>query len=460
MTAPTQSWAPPQKVGDSDPSVALAKGKLAGFSYGGVFAAQANRTPIYTAEFGTALRTFQQRRNDQIDHPDPAKRSPGPKMNTDGILDWATKKQLRILPDQLVPVTPPPPPALARHAALVFRGTGGVIDHDYVYEMSRQAGTEIIYLDFPASMGGLPPGAANQPSAQDAIQIGYRSAAAWIRANPTRTFLLYGYSLGEVVVARILEALFTPGGELYAYRQNYVASVHIGPPARPLGGAFFGGTAAPGVGIASHRLPAAIYAELGPRACYLCDPDDMYGSIPVPIEGGTGDIMETVYDMVTELALNQFLDTIGAMLPHILEIAQDAGVFAMLGLGNFSALSSPQTGVGGLAGGLLGGSGAGVLGGLLGGIGGLFNPLALVGMLLPVFTSALPGLIAGATGKGGALTGPAAAAQAAVLGMKFLFAGTRPHIEYHIREVWPGQTYFGLGVQHARHWAAAVPVRR
>ena len=33
---------------------------------------------------------------------------------------------------------------------------------------------------------------------------------------------------------------------------------------------------------------------------------------------------------------------------------------------------------------------------------------------------------------------------------------TAPHIEYHIRQVFPGQTYVQLAIQHVRHWAAGM----
>jgi hypothetical protein len=181
-----------------------------------------------------------------------------------------------------------------------------------------------------------------------------------------------------------------------------------------------------------------VLAELGARACYLCDPEDMYGAIPAPIPGGTGDIMETVFDMVTEAAPQlDFLGTVSRMVPHLLEIAQDAGVFGAIGVNPGDPLGALMT-TGGL----------------------LLAPLTVVPMLLPLFVGALPGLIAGiGGGVGGNLTGSAAAAQAAILGMRFLVSGTRPHIEYHIREVWPGQTYLGLAVQHVRDWAGRTPVK-
>ncbi|ASZ75177.1 lysin B [Mycobacterium phage MissWhite] len=33
---------------------------------------------------------------------------------------------------------------------------------------------------------------------------------------------------------------------------------------------------------------------------------------------------------------------------------------------------------------------------------------------------------------------------------------TAPHIQYEFREVWPGQTYLGLAIQHVRDWASRV----
>lgn len=366
------------------------------------------------------------------------------------VIDWATKVQLGMIERAADVVPPPPPPPGPRHAALVFRGTGGIIGVDYVSRVCQAAAdlVEEFNPDFPASMGGLPPGAPGTPSARIAVETGYRSAVAWIKSN-RRTFVLGGYSLGEIVVAKLMAALFTPGGELYEHRDRYVASFHIGPPARPMGGAYFGGIAAPGVGISSWRLPHEVLSVVGPRACYLCHPDDMYGAIPVPIPEGTGDIMETVFDMVTDVGMSDFLGTVQRMIPHLLEIASDAGVLDAIGMGGVGAFdpNNPLSMIGALP-------------GLLGGGALLLNPVTIVPMILPLFIAALPGLIAGiGGGAGGNLTGPAAAAQAAIIGMKFLMSGTAPHINYHAWEVWPGQTYLGLAIQHVRDWAGRTPVR-
>lgn len=448
MTAPT--WAPPSKVGDRHPDIIKAKDVLDNYSYGAEVKAEkppAGYTDEYTSAFGAALIVYAGKVNSDIRAGRNNRKAP--LVNTDGVFDWAMKIQMEIIPRAGTP--PPPKPVGPRHAWIVYRGTGGVIGLDYVSRVCQGAGdlVEEINPDFPASMGGLPPGAPGTPSARIAINTGFESGCRWIEQNPNRTFGLGGYSLGEIVVARLLDALFTPGGRLYAHRGRFVASFHIGPPARPLGAAYFNGTPAPGVGISSWRLPQAVLGEVGARACYLCHPEDMYGAIPVPIPGGTGDIMETVFDMVTDAGMSDFLGTVQRMIPHLLEIASDAGVLGAIGMGGVGQ-SDPNNPL----------SLLGSLGGLAGGGALLLNPITIVPMLLPLLIAALPGLIAGiGGGVGGNLTGPAAAAQAAIIAMKFLMTGTAPHINYHAWEVWPGQTYLGLAIQHVRHWASTVPVR-
>lgn len=426
------AWQPPQQVGDRALSVKLAKGKLRKYSYGQGL----GDTDEYTEAFADALLQFQ-----AIVHAEvvDGKRA-GPDVNTDGVLDWATQKQLGTI------APPAPPPPKPRHAALVYRGTGGIVGQDYVSRVCQGAAdlVEEINPDYPASMGGLPPGAPGTPSARIAINTGFESGCRWIEQNPTRTFVLGGYSLGEIIAAMLVDALLTPGGRLYQHRDRFVASFHIGPPARPLGGAFYQGAAAPGVGISSWRLPQQYAAD--PRLCWLCHPGDMYGSIPVPIDGGTGDLMETVFDAVTDAGLSDFLGTVQRMIPHLLEMLKDTGVLPVIGVGA-TALPGVLGGLGGLA----AGNPAAMLGPALG----------LVPVILPLLVGLLPGLIAGVggSGAGGNLTGPAAATQAAIIGMRFLLSGTRDHISYHVAEVWPGQTYLGLAVQHVRDWAARVPVR-
>jgi len=90
------AWAPPSKPGDRHPSIIDAKRKLRGYSYGKGL----DSSDEYTVGFGAALIQFQQNRNAQI-LKGQVRDMPG--MNIQGILDWASKKNLKILPEQLNP---------------------------------------------------------------------------------------------------------------------------------------------------------------------------------------------------------------------------------------------------------------------------------------------------------------------------------------------------------------------
>lgn len=93
MTTP---WRPPSTPGDHDPAIIDAKRALSRYSYG----KSLGSTDEYTVTFGVALRQFQVNRNGQIMRGE-VRDMPG--MNVEGKLDWATKKNLLILPEQLHP---------------------------------------------------------------------------------------------------------------------------------------------------------------------------------------------------------------------------------------------------------------------------------------------------------------------------------------------------------------------
>lgn len=90
------AWRAPQEPGDSDPSVAAAKAKLRRYSYGKGL----DDSPVYTVEFGVALLLFKTNRNEQILRGD-VRGMPGMALN--GVLDWAAKKNLEILPTNASP---------------------------------------------------------------------------------------------------------------------------------------------------------------------------------------------------------------------------------------------------------------------------------------------------------------------------------------------------------------------
>lgn len=315
----------------------------------------------------------------------------------------------------LVKTAPPQPKP--RHLGIMFRGTGGIIGQDPVSRVCQGAADLIEERnpEWPASMGGLPPGAPGTPSMNKAVQIGVAAGAREIQSG--RTFVLGGYSAGAIVAAK-LRAMLEPGQPLAEYRGNYVCGFAFGNPSRAFGHTYYLGAIPNGRGISDFNMPSA---TLGWDWCDLAHPDDMYTNVPL---GDAGDIMTAIYQAVTDVQLSDPLGTLQAIIAAIPKVLLEAGV------------SIP----------LLTQLGAGVLTG---------NPVAMAGVLLPVLMSALPGLMGG---QGGELTGPAAAVQAAIIALRFAVSGTAAHINYHAWEVWPGQTYLGLAVQHVRDWAGRTPV--
>lgn len=343
------------------------------------------------------------------------KRQP-PDPRTDGRIDWATQVQLGVI----MPGPSSPPIPKNRHLAVVYRGTGGIIGQDLVSLVCQASAdlVEEINPDWPATMGGFPVGTAGglgDVSMNHAVQVGLAAGQQVIldalRINPKRKVIIGGYSAGAVVAALLRQWL------LATFPDNYLCSFSFGDPTRPAGGCYYGGVPAPGRGISSWH-----FGDITDwRHCWLVTHGDMYGSVP---DNAVGDIMDTAYEMITAVQLSDPLGTAQAILPKIPVIMAEAGV------------SLPT-----------------IFNGLMGG------PASLITMGLPLIMGGLQGLIAGATGNTGAnLTGPAAAAQAALIALQFVTAQppTAPHVEYHLREVWPGQTYLGLGCQHVRDWSSRV----
>ncbi|SIN52109.1 Uncharacterised protein [Mycobacteroides abscessus subsp. abscessus] len=85
------------------------------------------------------------------------------------------------------------------------------------------------------------------------------------------------------------------------------------------------------------------------------------------------------------------------------------------------------------------------------------GPNGIAALGLPMVLGGLQGLLG--WGDINKLTGPAAAAQAALIALRFVTTSppTAAHIQYEYREVWPGQTYLGLAIQHVRDWASRTP---
>ncbi|OYN80409.1 hypothetical protein [Mycolicibacterium sphagni] len=410
------TWSPPSKVGDIDPAIAVAKSKLKGFSYGKAEGLGTTDTSqVYTEGFGRALPTFQNNRNAEIDKGT----KPAPKMSAIGTLDWATKSQLGMLA-----AVPTPAPAKLRHPAFAFRGTGGIIGQDYVSRICQQCDDLVEEINTPwaATMGGLPVGTAGSvtdPSMWRAVREGLAAAKAEFlkrfALNRKVRIVIIGYSAGAVLAALFRQWI------LENYPDNYLCSVSLGDPTRPNGGAFYN---APGANRDGQGISSWHYGDVNDwRHCWLTnvsDParPDMYARIAL---GKTGEIMMDAFDMVTHVELGNPVATAQNLVTVIPEIAADAGIAVPDALG---ALSNGIPG--------------------------------LLAWGLPLLGGALGGLIGG--GNPDTLTGTAAAAKAAQIGLTFALDNppTKPHITYEFAEVWPGMTYLQLGVQHVRDWASRV----
>ncbi|MCP3811060.1 hypothetical protein NLX62_01695 [Mycobacteriaceae bacterium Msp059] len=408
------SWqATRYKVGDRSADIALAKErlrKIAAKLVDGRLAFGSGDELEFTAEFAQVLAEWK-----TVVHNDVLSgRRQTPDLDpASTAIDWATKVQLGMI----ARATPPAPPRpKARHLGLMFRGTGGVIGLDYVSRVMQACAdlVEEVHPAFAATMGGIPVGTAgniNDPSMQHAVELAVADAQRIfldrLRANSHIKVVVGGYSAGAVAAAKFRQWL------LANYPDNYLCSFSIGDPTRPAGGAFYAGAACPGRGIATWH-----YGDIrDPRHCWLAAPGDMYTSVP---DNAVGDIMDTAYDMMTAVELSDFLGTAVAVAQQIPVIMAEAGI----------ALPS-------------------VFGALAGG------PTGVLGFGLPLAMGALGGLI----GVEKNPTGVAAAAQAAMIALQFMASNppTAAHIQYEFREVWPGQTYIGLAIQHVRDWAGRTP---
>ncbi|ATN92140.1 lysin B [Mycobacterium phage TipsytheTRex] len=308
---------------------------------------------------------------------------------------------------------------MTRHLGVVFRGTGGVIGQDYVSRTLQACSdlVEEVNPEFPATMGGLPVGEAgdiNDPSMAKAVEIAVEDAKHIIAQHPDRKLVIGGYSAGAVAAAHVRQYVQETCPD------RYVCSFSFGDPTRPKGGAFFAGKPAPGHGISTWR-----YGDIKDwRHCWLAAPGDMYASVP---DGDTGLIMGDFYDIVTNVELSDPVATLGAILRKLPDL--------LVHLRLLQHKESP------------------VSPGLLGLITetdkilqGRINPLnPLGGLLLSVV-----GLLDGEP------DGLAAGINAALEGIRFVAQQppTAPHIQYENREVWPGQTYLGLAIQHVRDWSS------
>lgn len=446
------------QLGDNNATV-LAWRVVMNQRFGALYTRLHGAMPIDTSVFGMRAVSWQQEYERRTNQP------------VDGIVSDGDLRALGI----------PIPPT---HAMLTVRGTGGIIGLDYTSVLA-QALPGIYHevpIDYAASMGGIPVGASTSgPSGDDAANQSEQMLTMWVMTN-TGTFGVSGYSLGNKGVIQFLNKLFDPAHPLYPHRTRLVCVVLIADPWRPFGKSFYLGPVCSGQGIGTpyFTMSTGAQTELGWRACWLAQENDMYTNAPL---GATGQVLADVEQIVLGTSLASPLATMGNAVKYLLQIVtKDGGLQTLLGLpaasvNQLPAAATPVNPLGGLLGGLggLGGllGGAGGLGGLLGGggvsgldltslLGGLTSgSTPLTTGLAGVLVGSLTGLIDGITGDGANMpTGIGADVQAMILALKFFGGGIRGHLTYDV-DPWSansGQTYLQLGIQHAADWGARTPV--
>jgi len=196
------AWAPPQKPGDRDPSVAAAKRQLRGYSYGQGL----DDSDEYTVAFAVALIEFQTRRNLQI-LKGQVVGMPG--MNTQGVLDWATKKNLNILPVQ---AARPVVFTIAGHLGGLFDGPAYFTARDL--EVKGRVRVQPIGYDNVARPFNIASGIAELER-----QVGL--------LPPGTKYAVLAHSEGSIV--------FSDWWERNPRRPDFVGGINFGNPRRPRG---------------------------------------------------------------------------------------------------------------------------------------------------------------------------------------------------------------------------------
>lgn len=337
---------------------------------------------------------------------------------------------------------------LVRHAVLTFGGTWGVpgtgycswvtqaaIDNDaHVYEVP---------VPGPYSFGPIP--AINQglgmtaPSYRESVNISIQWAIDWLLQHPHQTFMLGGYSQGGECASRVLWEIINPaGGRLSHLKDNFIGGFTFGNPCREEGHTYPGCIDPGGRGISNFNLvgtPLTWHDHANGSANGAMG-DDLYTTRH---DGQVGQDEQDVYELAIDLQLHDFMGFVKSMVQHAVQMVQDLGglPYLLTQLGTGGLFTSAFEGVlAGLIPGLSGVLGGG-LGSVLGGLGGVKAPATPASNRIE------------------------AAVEAAMIGLKFLFQGTGPHVTYEATPALPNNpmTHLQHAVGHVIERAAAIPAR-
>jgi hypothetical protein len=239
------------------------------------------------------------------------------------------------------------------------------------------------------------------------VAISVDWAVNWTLANPDRPVVIGGYSQGGEAGSRF-RMEFERDGRLAHLRRNFVCGYAFGNPSRHDQHTYYDGPHTPFDGIAQFRLPRMDW-----EWCELIDPGDLYGT---SARGLTGEIERDVYTLCTEMELHSgvaaFTETLVANLTEVVKnLDGDAYDDLQRGIARHGVDLSAAT----------------------------ILPPERINLLSERLLS---------------VRGIACAVAAAIDALIFFCTAppTACHIEYSVREAWPGMTYVDLGIQHVHDW--------
>lgn len=291
------AWAPPQNVGDIDQTIPAAKKYLRKFSYG----KDLDDSGVYTALFGTVLKTFAGKRNDQI-RSGVAPFASDPYVNVDGIYDWAMKIAVGVLPHRAAAAPTPvyrpiyyfsAPGSGANNLVGPASDVGNLISDGWGGQYPGLAlWINHWRLNFPIGgylglMGGDPGLSYNEVITDEGndletqVQLAINEVQAKGLDPMIALELWFGaYSQSADGMKKAVARLFGTGGRYEAYRARINGLILFGDPTRqpgPVKGQSAGYNP-PGYGIARYVAPiwleALTYSITTNGDMYACTQDD------------------------------------------------------------------------------------------------------------------------------------------------------------------------------------------
>jgi hypothetical protein len=284
------TWSPPSKVGDTDPTISDAKGKLRA-NYG--YAHNLDDTDIYTAEFAKVLQEYASRINDQIRKGV----RPGPYVTTTGVYDWTVKTQLG-----LIHGAPQPPPPPAHRPIYLFSAPGSGATNTVGPANDVGSWAEVVLhinhrrLNFPMGgymglMGGDPTlsydDVIDAEGADLEVQIAQAIRDEGMDPDDESTWLdtliefwFAAYSQSSDGMKKAVNRLFGKGGRFEKLRARINGLLLFGDPSRQRGPVKGQGPGynPPGYGIARWLAPAWLekltYSITTNGDMYACTQDD------------------------------------------------------------------------------------------------------------------------------------------------------------------------------------------